>query len=592
MGGNPLQHLAGRSLRVVVLLGLAALCVLLLANAYVRYRATQQLEDASHWVEHTLAVDSQLEVVGSRLRDAETGQRGYLLTGETNYLEPYNAAVQRLPADLKTLGEMTSDNREQAKNVERLKQLCETKLSELRLTVELFQQGRPDDARAIVRSNVGQHTMEEIRNVLARMDASESALLAQRKQSLENVELKERIALVLGVGIGLLATISFGWALYRIELVRDRAETVIRENEEWLATTLGSIGDAVIATDAKGNVQFLNPVAQELTHFTQASAKGRPLSDVLPIFNETTREITESPVEKAIATGKVVGLANHTILIRADGSEIAIDDSAAPILDRSGKITGVVLVFRDVSKERQVERAMRTSEKLAAAGKLAATVAHEINNPLEAAANLLYLLRDEASISAEGSQYLKLAEEQLARVAHITKQTLAFYRDPRRPELLQLSAVCERILELYRPRFKNKALAVRSEYEKDLTVFATEGEVAQVISNLVSNAIDASEPEGEVIVRVARGNDHQGVISVTDTGCGISVHDAAKIFEPFFTTKKDVGTGLGLWVSKEIVEKLGGTIEVNSAGEDQGATFSVSLPLHDTQNLNSSGDAR
>ena len=218
-------------------------------------------------------------------------------------------------------------------------------------------------------------------------------------------------------------------------------------------------------------------------------------------------------------------------------------------------------------------------------------MAHEINNPLEAAANLLYLLRDEGSISPEAAQYLELAEEQLARVAHITKQTLSFYRDARKPEPLQLDAVCDRIVELYRPRFKNKSIAVHSEYQKDLAVFATEGEISQVVSNLVSNAIDASEPNGSVTVRVARGHDHQGVISVTDSGCGISVHNAAKIFEPFFTTKKDVGTGLGLWVSKEIVEKLGGTIEVNSAGEDQGATFSVSLPLYDIQNLSSSGQA-
>jgi PAS domain S-box-containing protein len=525
------------------------------------------------------------------MKDAETGQRGYLLTADADYLNPYNAAIQQLPRDLNALSEMTADNPEQGKNVERLKQLCEVKLAELRHTIELFQQDRGEEARSVVKSNLGRNTMEEIREVLARMDASERTLLAHRKQMLQNVELKEKIALLIGVGIGLLATISFGWALYRIERVRERADAVIRENEEWLATTLGSIGDAVIATDATGNVQFLNPVAQELTQFTQAAAQGRPLSEVFPIFNETTREVTESPVEKAIATGKVVGLANHTILIRADGSEIGIDDSAAPILDRSGKIRGVVLVFRDVSKERQVERAMRISEKLAATGKLAATVAHEINNPLEAAANLLYLLREEAGISAEGAQYLKLAEEQLARVAHITKQTLAFYRDPRQPEPLQLDAVCERILGLYQPRFRNKSLAVHSEYEKDLTVFATEGEVSQVISNLVSNAIDASEPNGAVTIRVARGNDHQGVIRVSDSGCGISVHNAAKIFEPFFTTKKDVGTGLGLWVSKEIVEKLGGTIEVNSDGENQGATFSVSLPLHDTQNLSSSGQA-
>ena len=586
-----LGHSLGRPIRAVVTLGLAALCVLLVANALVTYRATQQLIGASHWVEHTLAVDSQLQVVGSLVKDAETGQRGYLLTGDPGYLDPYSAAVQQLPSALQALGDMTADNPDQVQNVQQLKELTASKLAELRNTVELYQQGHADAARAMVQTNVGRNKMEEIRATLARMGANERKLLTQRQQSLQNVELKERIALILGLTIGLLAIVTLGWALHRMALVEERATAEVRESEEWLATTLGSIGDAVIATDANGHVRFMNPVAEELTLFKQSAAQGLPLNQVFPIFNETTREVTESPVEKAIATGKIVGLANHTVLVRGDGSEIAIDDSAAPILDRSGKITGVVLVFRDVSAQRQVEKAMRISEKLAATGKLAATVAHEINNPLEAAANLLFLMRDDAGLSPEGVQYLKLAEEQLARVAHITKQTLAFYRDPRQPEPLLLSAVCERIIDLYRPRFKNKGLELNAEYDNGLRVFATEGEVSQVISNLVANAIDATKPKGSVAIRVARGNDHQGVISVSDDGCGIAVQNAVRIFEPFFTTKKDVGTGLGLWVSKEIVEKLGGTIEVTSDGENRGATFAVSLPLYDSQKALSSGEA-
>lgn len=573
----------GRPIRAVVTLGLAALCVLLLANAFVRYRATQQLIGASHWVEHTLAVDSQLQLVGSLLKDAETGQRGFLLTGEPGYLDPYNAAVRQLPGALGALGEMTADNPEQAQNVQHLKDLADSKLAELRNTIELSQQGHADAARAVVQSNLGRNRMEEIRVTLARMDAAERKLLMLRQRSLQNVELKERVALILGLTIGLLAILCLGWALHRVARVEERANAEIRESEEWLATTLGSIGDAVIATDADGHVRFMNPVAEALTLFKQSAVQGLPLKQVFPIFNETTREVTESPVEKAIATGKIVGLANHTVLVRGDGSEIAIDDSAAPILDRSGKITGVVLVFRDVSAQRQVEKAMRITEKLAATGKLAATVAHEINNPLEAAANLLYLMRDESGLTPEGAQYLKLAEEQLARVAHITKQTLAFYRDPRQPEPLSLSAVCERIVDLYRPRFKNKGLQLNAEYDSGIMVFATEGEVSQVISNLVANAIDATAPKGSVAIRVGRGDDHNGVISVSDDGCGIAVQNAVHIFEPFFTTKKDVGTGLGLWVSKEIVEKLGGTIEVTSDGENRGATFAVSLPLYDSQ---------
>jgi PAS domain S-box-containing protein len=576
-----LQRPVSGSIRAVAVIGLAALCVLLLGNALVLHRAAQALLGASTWVEHTMAVNSQLQLVGSLLRDAETGQRGYLVTGQEGYLQPYEAAIQQLPGALQNLRDMTTDNPEQIKLFVHLQDLNASKLKELENTIALYRQGNPEAARAVVQTNLGKNDMDEIRQTLAQMQERERILLLERKRSLQGIELKERVALVSGLVVGLFSILSFGWALNRMELVRERATIAVLESEEWLSTTLGSIGDAVIATDAVGNVRFLNRIAQDLTQFSQAKAEGRPLREVFPIFNEITRAAAESPVEKAIASGKVVGLANHTVLVRPDGTEIAIDDSAAPILDRSGKITGVVMVFRDVSEQRKVENAMRTSEKLAATGKLAATVAHEINNPLEAAANLLYLMRDDIGLTAEGREYLRLAEEQLSRVSHITRQTLAFYRDPRQPEPLALSTVCDRILELYRPRIRNKSLQVKTEFQDNLTVFGTEGELAQVVSNLVANAIDAADQNGSVVIRVARGGDHQGVITVADNGSGISPANLGKVFEPFFTTKKDVGTGLGLWVSKEIVEKLGGTIAVSSPGENLGATFSISLPLYD-----------
>lgn len=577
----------GHPFRAVIAVGLAALSILLVANAYVRYRASQQLLGASRWVEHTRAVSAQLQTVGSLLKDAETGQRGYLLTGDDGYLAPYRTAIRQLPGALRTLLGMISDNARQTQDMTRLEELSASKINELGRTIQLYQQGHPEAARAIVETNLGQNTMDDIRSTLDEMDATERILLTQREQSLRGVEAKERVGRILDLSIGLLALIAFGWAMYRMEAVRERSMVAIAESEEWLSTTLGSIGDAVIATDGHGNVRFLNRVATDLIQYSQSAAAGRPLPEVFQIYNETTRERAENPVAKAMATGKVVGLANHTVLVRPDGSEIAIDDSAAPILDREGNITGVVLVFRDVSAQREVEKAMRISEKLATAGKLAATVAHEINNPLEAAANLLYLLSDDSGLTEEGRSYLKLAEEQLSRVSHITRQTLAFYRDPRQPQPLLLKSVCERILDLYRPRFKNKSLQVDSHLEDNLRVFGTEGELAQVISNLVTNAIDATPQNGAVNIRVARGTDHQGVITVSDNGSGIAPQNVNKVFEPFFTTKKDVGTGLGLWVSKEIVEKLGGTIEATSPGENQGATFLVSLPLYDEESASS-----
>jgi PAS domain S-box-containing protein len=548
-------------------------------TTYGRYRSTQKLLAANGWVQHALKVNTQVEIVGSLLKDAETGQRGYLLTGQEGYLQPYLTATEKLPEALQKLGEMIPDNPEQARNLQKLRDLSTSKLAELKHTIELNRAGHTEAALTIVQSNLGKNDMEEIRTTLARMDAIESNVLDERERSLRGVEFRENLAMAGGLVLRLVMLIGFGWTLDRLYGVREEAAAEIAESEEWLSTTISSIGDAVIATDRDGNVRFLNPVAEGLTQFSRDSATDKPLKKVFPIFNEVTRQAVENPVEKVISTGKVVGLANHTVLIRPDGSEIAIDDSAAPIFDRSGKLTGVVLVFRDVSKQREIEKAMRISEKLAATGKLAATVAHEINNPLEAASNLLYLMHDE-ELSEPGKQYLKLAEEQLLRVSHIARQTLAFYRDPRRPQPLKLGTVCDHILDLYRPRFNNKSLTVTRNYQDDVLVFGTEGELAQVVSNLISNAIDATEANGSVNVTVALQDDRSGVLTVTDNGVGISAANLAKVFEPFFTTKRDVGTGLGLWVSKEIVQKLGGTIGVSSPGEGLGASFTVNLPLY------------
>ena len=550
----------------------------MLANGVVRYRSSQQVLRANRWVEHTLAVNVQLQSVGSLLRDAETGQRGYLLTGNEGYLEPYENAVRQLPTGLARLREMILDNPEQSGNMQRLEELSSRKVTELQRTIDLYRSGKPDAARSIVLSNFGQHDMDEIRSVLAQMAQVEGNLLAERKKTLSNVEFRENVSLAISLFACILAVLAFGWAINRLEIVRERSTAALRESEEWLSTTLSSIGDAVIATDREGKVRFLNPVAQRATHFSQQAAEGRPLREVFPIFNEVTRQPTENPVDKVIATGNVVGLANHTVLVRPDGSEIAIDDSAAPILDREGKVSGVVLVFRDVSHQRDIEKAMRISEKLAATGKLAATVAHEINNPLEAASNLLYLMRDEG-LSSDGRNYLSMAEQQLMRVSHIARQTLAFYRDPRQPEALDLGAVCDRIVDLYRPRFANRNVEVTTEYQPDVQIFGTEGEVTQVISNLISNALDAVGNDGSVAVQVAR-EEGKAKLTVSDNGGGIMPENLVRIFEPFFTTKKDVGTGLGLWVSKEIVGKLGGTILAASGGKDQGASFSVELPLY------------
>jgi signal transduction histidine kinase len=222
------------------------------------------------------------------------------------------------------------------------------------------------------------------------------------------------------------------------------------------------------------------------------------------------------------------------------------------------------------------EQALRRAEKLAAAGRLAATVAHEVNNPLEALVNAIYLAQHAADLQ-QASAHLRLADSELRRVAHIVRQTLGFYRESTLPQPTGLLQLVSEVLDLYRSRCMSRGLTLRisGQMVDEVFVSVIAGEIKQVLANLIANAIDATPSGGIVETSVLRLEDSVE-ITVTDTGCGISEANRKHLFEPFFTTKADVGTGLGLWVSKGIVEKHGGSILVDDDG-GKGTTFRVRL---------------
>ena len=284
--------------------------------------------------------------------------------------------------------------------------------------------------------------------------------------------------------------------------------------------------------------------------------------------------------------GRVVGLANHTVLKHADGHLIPIEDSAAPIHDNKGKLIGVVLVFRDVTNERRTQDLARKSEKLAAAARLSATVAHEINNPLEAVGNLIYIAKANPNAPPEIVRSLSIAEQELERVAHITRQTLGFYRESNEAEQIDIPALIDSVFRLYSNKLNSKNIRVERKFCSCPPTLGVPGELKQVISNLVSNAIDAVAPNGKIFLRLQSVEDSNGgriQIVIEDNGPGIPTEHLDRIFEPFFTTKKDVGTGLGLWITKEIIERHGGTITVSSPngnGPATGAAFVIDLPCH------------
>ncbi len=568
--------------RVGVIGGFGVLLAVLVISTALTRRQLSVQDSNQGWVAHTQDVMLEINTLESLLKDAETGQRGYLYTGEARYLEPYNSAITEIPAHIDRLAGLTADNPQQQARIATLRRLIKEKRDELGETLALYDENKKAEARALVLTDRGKSIMDQIRSTTAEMRREESSLEASRLREVEHSTRILVLTLYLTTGLAVIGLASLAFYILRAMAEREKHAAQMREREQWFRVTLGSIGDAVIATDEHGIVTFLNNVAEEIIGIPFSRMRGQAIEQVFPIFNEQSGLPVENPVAKVMTLGRIIGLANHTVLKRADGKIIPIEDSAAPIYDDQRKLRGVVMVFRDVTAERNSQEVLRKTEKLAAAGRLAATVAHEINNPLEAVGNLVYLSRRAPDVPEKVQGFLALAEQELERVSHIARQTLGFYRDTAEPSELQMRTIIDSVISLYENKLRSKDIKIEIEALKCGPVRGLQGELRQLVGNLLSNAADAVQSGGriKIMVKPCSLPNGEGVeLSVADNGPGIPAENQARIFEPFFTTK-DVGTGLGLWVSKGIAERHGGTLTL-TAGTDpgySGALFTVFLP--------------
>jgi PAS domain S-box-containing protein len=348
-----------------------------------------------------------------------------------------------------------------------------------------------------------------------------------------------------------------------------------------LAAIVESSDDAIASKDLNGIVTSWNKSAERLFGYTASEIIGRPITTIIP--PELLAD--ETMILGKIRKGEKI---DHfeTIRVTKSGERVEVSLSISPVRDAAGNIVGAAKVVRDITQNKKIERALRTTEKLAAAGRLAATVAHEINNPLEAVHNLVFLAKRDVTNSERVAEYLQMAQRELDRVAHIARQTLGFYRDTSAPTKFSVVKTLEDLLFLYEKRLEVRGIRVVRQYKYDGEITALAGEVRQVLSNLISNAIDAMPTGGSLCIRISKSHEwnkslQPGVrITILDSGSGIPLPARKKLFEPFFTTKADVGTGLGLWITKNIVEKHHGSIRFVSrtAPNDHGTAFSIYLP--------------
>jgi PAS domain S-box-containing protein len=364
---------------------------------------------------------------------------------------------------------------------------------------------------------------------------------------------------------------------------RSRAETRAQQMQRQMAAMVESSDDAMFTGNINGIITSWNRGAEQLYGYSAAEAIGMAVDVLGP---------PERPEEVPGITKKVMRgepIQHHTSeRIRKDGTRIAVDISLSPIRNERGEVVGASSIAHDITAQRRSEEALRRNEKLATAGRLAAAVAHEINNPLEAVTNLIYLARHHPE---KQEQYLEMAEKEVLRVAAIAQQMLGFVRETSSPSPLNVAATLEDVLKLYLRQLNDKHILVGKTYDPAVEIQGFAGELRQLFSNLILNALDALEDGGRLTLHVARGHEWSNGngngahrtgarITIADNGSGIQQTDLTRIFEPFYSTKGDSGTGLGLWLSHGIVQKHEGSIRVRSrtTAGSSGTVFSIFLP--------------
>jgi PAS domain S-box-containing protein len=343
-----------------------------------------------------------------------------------------------------------------------------------------------------------------------------------------------------------------------------------------LAAIVDSSEDVILSKDLNGIITSWNPAATRIFEYSAEEMIGASILKIIPEHLQSDEKII---IENIRAGRRVEHF--ETVRLTKSGKLLDVSLTVSPIRDARGEIVGASKILRDVSMRKRLEKSLIQAEKIAATGRMAATIAHEINNPLEAIVNLHYLLRPMIT-NPEGISYLDTIESELARVSHIAKQTLGYYRETAFASSTSLSELVLHAITIYEPRCTAAGIEIEKSLDSSSKVIVRRGEMMQVISNLLSNSIYAMSAGGVLSISVqdVKSPLDGVVLTVQDDGVGIAAHNLPQVFEAFFTTRSTVGTGIGLFVAKQLVEGHGGKIEIesNTSPENHGTTVRVFLP--------------
>ena len=383
---------------------------------------------------------------------------------------------------------------------------------------------------------------------------------------------------------------SLGTEHQRTEDRLSEKEEILQENSKrlgQLAAIVASSDDVIVSKDLNGIITSWNAAATRVFGYSAEEMIG---SSILKLIPENLHS-DEKIIMENIRAGRRV---EHFETVRRTKSGQLIDVSLtiSPIRDWHGRVIGASKILRDVSTRKRLEQALLQAEKIAATGRMAATIAHEINNPLEAVMNLVYLIRPMIADPA-GISYFQSLETELRRVSHIARQTLGYYHEHAAASSASIGEIVLNAITIYEPRCTANGIEIKKAINSSRQIVLRRGEMMQVVSNLIMNAIYAMQGGGVLSISVEDAAEPSDgiVLTVQDNGVGIAESDLPRVFEAFFTTRSTVGTGIGLFVAKQFVEGHGGQIEIESRqnGEDHGTTVRVYLPK--STPYDTSGDA-
>jgi PAS domain S-box-containing protein len=604
---------------VASLVGAALLAALVVVLSFWAFR---QIEDSVAARLQTYTLISNANALLSDITDAETGQRGYSLTGNEAFLKPYLAVRKTIEPNLQELRRLTTLAAAQER-LDALAPLVKAKLAELSAVVELRRNRKMTSGLAAAGgSSQGLGLMESIRAETTGYIRLEEAVLAQDDEKLRS-NMRRLFASIVAASLFMfLLAISFAYLIYRES--RHRVNDIVHRetqhllgieeklnkqllhttiaaeiSEEKLAITLNSIGDAVIATDAAGRVTLLNPLAQRLTGWTLAEAIQRPIEEIFCIIDQVTRLPSEVPVRETLARNAPHVLASRTILISRDGTERDIADSCAPIRTRSGQMVGAVLVFRDVTERTRLDKILQDhnvelATAMAAADKanvaksdFLSSMSHELRTPLSAILGFAQLMesgmpaptasqkRSIDQILKAGWYLLDLINE-ILDLALIESGKLSLSMEP-----MSLSEAMQECAAMVEPQARKRGISVTfPRFDKPCFILADRTRVKQIVVNLLSNAIKYNTAGGSVMIGCIPTSPRRVRLSFTDSGVGLAPDKLAQLFQPFNRLGQEgsaeEGTGIGLVVCKRLVELMGGAIGVEST-VGAGSVFWIDL---------------